>query len=68
MAGKIKAMIDAIIKERSQGNPSLESTTRTKLLLKGIDPSKYSDQSDDDPAVIAKIKQCAQEMGVALKV
>lgn len=68
MAGKIRQLIDNLIEERSQGNPSLASTTRTKLLLKGIDSSKFTSASEDDPAVIAKIKQIAQEMNIQLKV
>ena len=32
MAGKIRQLIDTLIEKRSQGNPSLASTTRTKLL------------------------------------
>ena len=68
MAGKIKKLLDTLIERRSQGNPSIASTTRTKLLLKGIDGSKYTAQSDDDPKVIASIIQIADEMGINLRV
>ncbi len=68
MAGKIKLLIDNLVEQRAQGNPSLESTTRTKLLLKGIDGTKYTASSDDDPAVIEKIRQIAKDMGVHLTV
>jgi hypothetical protein len=37
MAGKIKKLIDSLIEQRSQGSASIATTTRTKLLLKGID-------------------------------
>ena len=67
MAGKIKQLIDYVIKERAQGNPSLESTTRTKLLLKGVDSRKYTDSSEDDPEVLAKIKTIAQEMNIQIQ-
>jgi len=66
MSGKIRQLIDNLIEIRSQGNPSLASTTRTKLLLKGIDSTKYSSSSEDDAATIAKIKQIAQEMNISL--
>jgi hypothetical protein len=66
MSGKIRQLIDDLIEIRSQGNPSLASTTRTKLLLKGIDSTKYSSSSEDDAATIAKIKQIAQEMNISL--
>jgi hypothetical protein len=68
MSGKIMQLIDTVIKERAQGNPSLETTTKTKLLLKGIDFRKYTSSSEDDPEVIAKIIQIAQEMNIQLKV
>lgn len=67
MPGKIRNIIDSLIETRSQGNPSLASTTRTKLLLKGIDSSKYTATSEDDAEVIMKIKLVAQEMGITLK-
>lgn len=68
MAGKIKKMLDSLIEIRSGGNQSLASTTRTKLLLKGIDIKKFTEQSDDDPAIIKTIEQIADEMGIKLKV
>lgn len=66
MAGQIKAMIDQIIQQRSKGNPVLESTTTTKLILKGIDPAKFSASSPDDPAVIARLRQLASDLSVTL--
>jgi len=68
MTGTIRQLIDNLIEERAHGNPSLESTTRTKLLLKGIDSGKYSLSSEDDPEVIEKIKQIAKDMNIKLKV
>lgn len=68
MAGKIIQLIDDLIEMRSQGNPSLASTTRTKLLLKGVDSRRYTSSSEDDPEIIGKIKQIAQEMNIQLKV
>jgi hypothetical protein len=56
MAGKIKQMIDFIIKQRAQGNPMLERVIKTKLILKGINPSKYNTQSDDDSMIINKLQ------------
>ena len=63
MAGRIKQMIDQIVTERSKGNPFLERTTRTKLLLKGINPMQYTESSPDDPAILQKLKAVAQELG-----
>ena len=66
MAGKIKQLADAIIAARSQGKATLVVTTRTKLILKGVDPDQYTVDSPDDPAVIDKLKQVAAEMNVTL--
>jgi hypothetical protein len=57
-------MIEHICAERSKGNQLVYNTTRTKILLKGVDPSKYNSLSPDDPAVIARLRDIAKEMGV----
>jgi hypothetical protein len=66
MAGQIKQMLDQIIESRSQGDPFLALTTKTKLVFKGINPEKYDGNSEDDPLVITKVRQIAAELGVAL--
>jgi hypothetical protein len=66
MAGQAKVMIDRIIEERSKGNALLASTTHTKLILKGIDPSRYDATTPDDPQVIARLRQLAAEFNVTL--
>jgi hypothetical protein len=66
MTGKIKEMIDLLIEKRSQGNESIASTTRTKILLKGINIKKYTHESEDDPVVINTISQIAKEMGIEI--
>lgn len=57
MAGKIKCMIEKIMRERSQGNETLERILRTKMMLKGVNPANYTDESDDDPIVIRKLEK-----------
>jgi hypothetical protein len=66
MAGKIKKIIDTIITTRAKGNPVIETTTRVKLSIKGINPDLYSETSPDDPEVINKLKTIALEMGITL--
>ncbi|NLL11130.1 MAG: hypothetical protein GX268_09675 [Methanomicrobiales archaeon] len=68
MAGKVKMLIDSLIEQRSQGNEAIASTTRTKLLLKGVNTTIFTDDSDDDPAAINVILQVANEMGISLEV
>jgi hypothetical protein len=66
MAGAIKKMLDEIIAKRSNGNVTMMNLTKTKLILKGLNPDKFSATSGDDPAIIQKIRQAAQEMGVSI--
>ncbi len=62
MAGKIRQMIDTIINQRAKDNPMLERVIKTKLILKGINPNRYTMQSDDDPAVIGKLEKMMQDL------
>lgn len=66
MAGKIKRLIDAIVAHRSRGNASMVGFVRAKLMLKGIDPAKYTDTSPDDPDVLRKLETLARELGMEL--
>ncbi|MEA5112396.1 MAG: hypothetical protein VB050_00055 [Geobacteraceae bacterium] len=62
MAGKIRQLIDAIINQRAKDNPMLERVIKTKLILKGINPNRYTPQSDDDPVVIVKLEKMMQDL------
>ncbi|MCE5286780.1 MAG: FIST C-terminal domain-containing protein [Pelosinus sp.] len=66
MAGKIKDLIDQIIAKRSNGNAAIARITKTKLVLKGINPDSYTKDSVDDQEIIAGIVQIAAELGVTL--
>jgi hypothetical protein len=62
MAGKIKQMIDTIISQRAKDNAMLAGIIKTKLMLKGIDPSKFTPQSADDQAIINKLEILMKEL------
>lgn len=64
MAGRIRALADQIVAQKSRGNPALAKLAKSKLVLKGIDPDRYDASSPDDPAVLAKLEALAQEMGL----
>ena len=64
MPGQIRHMIDAIICGARRENATIAMTTKTKLILKGINPDRYSAASDDDPSVTAKLRAIATELGV----
>jgi hypothetical protein len=66
MAGQIKTMLDRIIAERGKGDRVLGPLTKAKLILKGFDPDRFGPNTPDDPAIIAKIKQLARDLGVSL--
>jgi hypothetical protein len=66
MAGKVKIMIERIIKERAKGNATIEMTTRTKIILKGVNIDQWTALSNDDPTIISKVTQIAKDLGVNL--
>jgi hypothetical protein len=66
MAGKIIQQINEIIEGVSKKDPILVRTTRTKLILKGINPDKYDRSSADDPAVSEKLIKIAAEFGLTI--
>ncbi len=66
MAGKIHKMIREIIEKKAKGNRILMNTVETKLILKGINPEKYSPSSPDDPVILEKVKIVAKEFGINL--
>jgi len=66
MAGEIKRMIDRIIEARSQGNQALVSSTRIKLVMKGIHPDRFDQTSPYDPVIVAKLQKLAQDLGLTL--
>jgi len=66
MAGKIKRLVEVIIEKRAQGNEVAVAFTRAKLILKGIDPGKYTALSPDDPVILRKLETLARELGLSL--
>ena len=66
MAGKIKQIIDEFVTIRSKGNPVLVQTTRTKLILKGINPDHFNSLTEDNFEIIQKVRLIATEMGITL--
>jgi hypothetical protein len=64
--GKSKDLIDKIIKEKARGNSFQEMNIQMKLMLKGINVKKITDDTPDDPIVLAKIHEVAKEFNVDL--
>jgi hypothetical protein len=66
MAGEIKRMIDRIVEQRAKGSETIALSTKTKLILKGLNPDRFTTASPDDPAIVAKARAAAVELGVRL--
>jgi hypothetical protein len=65
--GKAKQILDAIISQRGGENPIVAKSITTRLVLKGINMKSITESSPDDPNVIQKLRNAAQEMGVIVK-
>lgn len=61
--GNIKKVIDAIIARKGKGDPLLIINIRKKLVLKGINPAKYTCFTIDDPLVLKKLQEVAKDLG-----
>lgn len=59
-------MLDRIVEARAKGNPTIRYSTISKLILKGMDPAKFTASSADDPAIIARLRSIAAELGVTI--
>jgi hypothetical protein len=66
MASKAKRQIEQIIAGVSKGNPTLKSVTITRLILRGLNPDKFTDSSVDDPVILEKIKKFATDNGITV--
>lgn len=64
LAGKIKEMVDEIIRQRSKGNTAIKEMTIAKLILKGINPNKFHEDSPDDVIIIKKLASIAKELKI----
>lgn len=64
MSGKINDMINEIIRQRSKGNPAIKEMTIAKLILKGINPNKFHEDSPDDPIIIEKLASISKELKI----
>ena len=65
MPGQIKRCIDSIQAQRAKGNPTLLLTTRTKLILKGVNPDRFDGNSPDDERALAQLRTIAEELARA---
>jgi hypothetical protein len=65
-SGTAEQLISHIVEKKAKGDPTVEKIIKVKLLLKGIDSSKFSGNSPDDPVVIDKLLRIAADFGLQL--
>ena len=63
-AGNVKKIIDAIIVRKGMGEPLLIINIKKKLVLKGINPAKYTCETIDDPEVLLKLRDLLNDIGI----
>lgn len=64
--GTVKRVLDAVIAARGKNNPTFIEATRAKLILKGLNPARFTESTPDDPAAVTRAKQIAAEFGVSI--
>ena len=66
MAGQVYAAIEKIIAQKARGNEIIASSIRTKMILKGINVTKYTSMTPDDPKILEALRGIAKEFGVQI--
>ena len=61
MAGRVKALIDELLRLRAKGVPSLEHFVKAHLVLNGIDPDQHTETSADVPAAVQALERMIQD-------
>lgn len=61
MAGQVKQLIERYIHQRTRGDPAQRHFVRAHLLIKGINPDKYTETTADDPTVLAQLNQMLRD-------
>jgi hypothetical protein len=56
MAGRIKQLLGELSEARGRGAAAAHFL-RSHLILKGINPEAYAEDSPDDPAVVAELER-----------
>lgn len=68
MQGDIKARIDRIINNKEKENKLFIAVFKAKLVLKGVYLKNMTDQSYDDPLMIARIEEVLEQFQPQLRV
>jgi DNA-binding transcriptional ArsR family regulator len=63
---RIRGIIDAIIDQRSNGDPSIASAIKAKLRFLGVNVDDYAPDTSDNPVILNKFKELAWDLGVSV--
>jgi hypothetical protein len=61
LAGRIKSLIEELVRLRTGGSPKVAHFVRAHLVLNGIDPDSYSTTSEDDPEKIQVLENMIRD-------
>jgi hypothetical protein len=61
MPGRTKQLIEQLIRLRAGNNAGISHFLRAHLLLKGIDPDAYTEDTPDDPEKVATLEQMIRD-------
>jgi hypothetical protein len=61
MAGRIKLLIDELVRLRTKSNPKVEPFVRAHLVLNGLDPDAFNMASADDPEKIRLLENMIRD-------
>jgi len=67
VAGQIKRLIDSIIQQRAKGDPLIAIMTKSKLVLRGVDPDRFNSESEDNPEVLTIVRAIAAELATKVE-
>jgi hypothetical protein len=62
--GKVKLILDAIITQKSKGDPVAAMSIKKKFVAKGVDPDRYGYTTPDHPILLKKLETLAANIGV----
>lgn len=65
---KAKKLIDELIEKKAKGNEFQVTNIKMKLLFKGINSEKITEETEDSEELIQKIKEVAQNFNIVLNI
>ena len=67
MAGRIKRLIDQVIEVRAGSNAVVAHFLKAHLMMNGVDPTRYTESSPDDPAKEEVLEQMLRDFSAGVK-